>query len=184
MTHPAQRLDNAVHQRTRLGILTVLAGADRVDFAYLRNALALTDGNLSRNLSVLEAAGFVLVDKTFDGRRTRTWISVTVAGRQALDAEIEALARCRAPAPPCPDRTSTTMRQPLARWLKNDIMSVIQAWTSLPAAEGLETIQITTRIAAVQPTIFEIKVPLFGQGPFGPYTSLASTIKTGLLAYF
>jgi DNA-binding MarR family transcriptional regulator len=91
MTHPAQRLDNAVHQRTRLGILTVLAGADRVDFAYLRNALALTDGNLSRNLSVLEAAGFVLVDKTFDGRRTRTWISVTVAGRQALDAEIEAL---------------------------------------------------------------------------------------------
>ncbi|HEY5017768.1 MAG TPA: transcriptional regulator [Streptosporangiaceae bacterium] len=91
MTHPARRLDNAVHQRTRLGILTVLAGATRVDFAFLRDTLGLTDGNLSRNLSVLEAAGYIAIDKTFEARRSRTWIAATPAGRRALAAEVTAL---------------------------------------------------------------------------------------------
>jgi DNA-binding MarR family transcriptional regulator len=91
MAHPALRLDNAVHQRTRLGILTILAGADRADFSFLRDTLDLTDGNLSRNLTVLENAGFVAIDKTFEGRRPRTWISVTPAGQKALAEEIQAL---------------------------------------------------------------------------------------------
>jgi DNA-binding MarR family transcriptional regulator len=105
MTHPAQRLDNAVHQRTRLGILTVLAGVTRVDFTFLRNTLALTDGNMSRNLTVLETAGYVAIEKTFEGRRSRTWIAATPAGRQALAAEVKALREIvqtveRASAPP------------------------------------------------------------------------------------
>jgi DNA-binding MarR family transcriptional regulator len=91
LTHPARRLDNAVHQRTRLGILTVLAETSRVDFAFLRDTLALTDGNLSRNLTVLEKAGYVVVEKGFEGRRPRTWIVATPAGRRALAAEISAL---------------------------------------------------------------------------------------------
>jgi DNA-binding MarR family transcriptional regulator len=91
MTHPANRLDNAVHQRTRLGVLTVLAGADRVDFTFLRETLALTDGNLSRNLTVLETAGYIAIEKGFEGRRPRTWITATPAGRQALADEISAL---------------------------------------------------------------------------------------------
>jgi DNA-binding MarR family transcriptional regulator len=90
-THPSNRLDNAVHQRTRLGILTVLAGADRVDFTFLRETLALTDGNLSRNLTVLETAGYIAIEKGFEGRRPRTWITATPAGRQALADEISAL---------------------------------------------------------------------------------------------
>ena len=69
MSHPSLRLDNAVHQRTRLGILSLLAGANRVDFVFLRNTLALTDGNLSRNLSVLEGSGYISVEKGFEGRR-------------------------------------------------------------------------------------------------------------------
>ena len=91
MAHPALRLDNAVHERTRLGILTILAGADGADFSFLRDTLDLTDGNLSRNLTVLENAGFVAIDKTFEGRRSRTWISVTPAGQKALNQEIQAL---------------------------------------------------------------------------------------------
>lgn len=91
MTHPAQRLDNAVHQRARLGILTVLAGTRQVDFSLLRDTLGLSDGNLSRNISVLEKAGHVAVKKEFEGRRPRTWISVTPAGRRALADEVSAL---------------------------------------------------------------------------------------------
>lgn len=91
MSHPSRRLDDAVHQRTRLGILAVLCEGGRVDFAYLRETLELTDGNLSRNLRRLDEAGYVLVEKVIEGRRPRTWLSATRAGRQALDTEVTAL---------------------------------------------------------------------------------------------
>ena len=89
--HPSQRLDDVVHQRVRLGILAVLAEADRADFAYLKEQLGLTDGNLSRHLQVLDEAGYVKIDKTFEGRRPRTWIGATKAGRSAFAAELAAL---------------------------------------------------------------------------------------------
>ena len=89
--HPSQRLDDVVHQRVRLGILAVLAEADVADFGFLKDALSLTDGNLSRHLQVLEEAGFVKVSKTFEGRRPRTWISATRAGRAAFASELSAL---------------------------------------------------------------------------------------------
>jgi len=89
--HPSQRLDDAVHQRTRLGILAVLCEVGRADFAYLRDALELTDGNLSRNLGKLEEAGYVRPEKVIEGRRPRTWLEATTAGRAALAAELAAL---------------------------------------------------------------------------------------------
>lgn len=91
MSHPSRRLDDAVHQRTRLGILAVLCEGGRADFAFLRDTLELTDGNLSRNISRLEEAGYVKVDKVIEGRRPRTWLSATRAGRKALDAEVAAM---------------------------------------------------------------------------------------------
>lgn len=91
VTHPAQRLDDVVHQRVRLGILAVLAEADHADFGYLKASLGLTDGNLSRHLHVLEEAGLVRITKTFEGRRPRTWVASTSAGRAAFAAEIAAL---------------------------------------------------------------------------------------------
>jgi len=89
--HPSQRLDDTVHQRVRLGILAVLAEADRADFTYLRDQLGLTDGNLSRHLQVLEDAGYLRLHRSFEGRRPRTWVSATRAGRAALAAEVAAL---------------------------------------------------------------------------------------------
>ncbi len=91
MTHPADRLDEIVHQRTRLGILAVLAEGGRVQFGFLRDSLTLTDGNLSRHLTILEEAKYVEIDKGYEGKRPRTWIKITRAGRRALAAEIAAL---------------------------------------------------------------------------------------------
>ena len=91
MSHPTNELDDTIHQRVRLGVLAVLAESRRVDFSYLRQTLELTDGNLSRHLQVLEAGGYVSIEKTFDRRRPRTWISLTKQGRAAFAAEIEAL---------------------------------------------------------------------------------------------
>ncbi len=91
MTHPVQGLDEVVHQRTRLGILAVLAEGARAQFGFLQETLGLTDGNLSRHLRTLERAGYVRIEKGYEGRRPRTWVRISRAGRQALDSEIDLL---------------------------------------------------------------------------------------------
>ncbi|MGW4898142.1 winged helix-turn-helix domain-containing protein [Kitasatospora sp. NPDC004240] len=89
--HPTLDLDDTVHQRVRLGILAVAREADRVEFAFLREQLGVTDGNLSRHVKVLEESGLVRVDKGYAGRRPRTWITLTTHGAQALERELQAL---------------------------------------------------------------------------------------------
>lgn len=89
--HPTSGLDDRVHQRHRLGVLTITAEAERADFGYLREALGLTPGNLSRHLTVLEEAGLVQVEKGYEGRRPRTWVRITRPGRAALAAELATL---------------------------------------------------------------------------------------------
>jgi DNA-binding MarR family transcriptional regulator len=89
--HPTSSIDERVHQRHRLGILTITAEAQRAEFGYLREALGLTAGNLSKHLTVLEEAGMVEVEKGYAGRRPRTWVRITAQGRTALAAEFAAL---------------------------------------------------------------------------------------------
>lgn len=90
-THPVNGLDDVVHQRVRLGILTVAREARRVEFGYLRTTLELTAGNLSQHLSTLENAGLITIDKGYEGKRARTWVSLTKAGQRALHDEIRHL---------------------------------------------------------------------------------------------
>ena len=89
--HPATALDETVHQRHRLGILAITSRARQADFGHLRETLGLTSGNLSTHLTVLEDAGLVRVEKGYQGRRPRTWVSITRQGRAALAAEMKAL---------------------------------------------------------------------------------------------
>lgn len=91
--HPVNGLDDTVHQRVRLGILTLAHEARQVEFGYLRTTLELTAGNLSQHVSVLESAGLISVEKGYAGKRARTWITLTKAGRAALRDEIAQLKR-------------------------------------------------------------------------------------------
>lgn len=104
--HPTSGLDDVVHQKARLGILAVLAETEKADFAYLKKLLRLTDGNLGRHIEVLAGSGLVHVEKGYAGRRPRTWVTITRAGRRALDEEMaairELLRRFESGAPPTP----------------------------------------------------------------------------------
>lgn len=91
--HPANGLDDVVHQRVRLGILTIAHQARRVEFGFLRTTLDLTAGNLGQHLTVLEKAGLINIEKGYEGRRPRTWVNLTPAGDQALREEITHLKR-------------------------------------------------------------------------------------------
>jgi DNA-binding MarR family transcriptional regulator len=105
--HPTARLSDIVHPRARLGILTVLAEVGTATFGYLKESLDLTDGNLGRHLETLAAEGLVTITKGYEGRRPRTWVTITDRGYAELSAEMAALKRLvaqfdRAPAPPPP----------------------------------------------------------------------------------
>lgn len=89
--HPTAQLSEVVHQRVRLGILAVLRESGQADFPYLKRVLGLTDGNLGRHLEVLAVEGLVEATKGYEGKRPRTWVAITAAGRAALDAELTAL---------------------------------------------------------------------------------------------
>ena len=77
-------LDPVIHQQARLGIMGMLQPAEKVDFSMLRDELGLTDSNLSQHLSTLEQAGYVALEKRFIGKKPRTWVKLTPAGRRAL----------------------------------------------------------------------------------------------------
>ncbi len=74
-----------------MGALCGLAKTDQVDFGFLKKKLQLTDGNLGAHLTTLEESGYIKVEKTFVGKRPKTFLAVTRAGRRAFEAHVAAL---------------------------------------------------------------------------------------------
>lgn len=88
------RFDPLIHQPVRLRITAALASTERdakVDFAFLRDCLKLTDGNLGAHLSKLENAGYVRLEKTFVDGKPRTFAHLTSRGRDAFEQHVAAL---------------------------------------------------------------------------------------------
>jgi DNA-binding MarR family transcriptional regulator len=76
-------LDRVLHEKARLGIMTSLATRPKgLSFNELKEACALTDGNLNRHLDVLQKAGLVDVEKGHEGKRPLTTCRLTAAGRK------------------------------------------------------------------------------------------------------
>ena len=84
-----ERLDRIVHDRTRLAILSALAGSETLSFTDLKTITSTTDGNLSVHARKLEDAGYVLCDKTFAGRTPRTDYRLSAAGRRAFEKYLD-----------------------------------------------------------------------------------------------
>lgn len=85
-------LSPLIHGRVRLMLLSRLVAVPAAhSFTDLRAALRVTDGVLSVNLTKLEQAGLVRVDKTFEGRRPRTLVRITEAGSAQYSRYVEDL---------------------------------------------------------------------------------------------
>lgn len=82
-------LDRVIHERVRLAIVSALAVNDSLTFNELKKLLSTTDGNLSVHARRLEEAGYVVCDKTFEGRMPRTEYRLTAAGRRALQRYLD-----------------------------------------------------------------------------------------------
>ncbi len=81
----AVHLDQLIHERVRLGIVSALAASKTLTFGDLKNILELTDGNLSIHARKLEDAGYVECRKYFEGRRPQTEYKLTAEGRKAFE---------------------------------------------------------------------------------------------------
>jgi DNA-binding MarR family transcriptional regulator len=86
-------IDDVIHGRVRLGVMAYLSSADSADFSTLKAKLSVTDGNLSVHISKLEEAGYVAIDKRFVGKKPQTTISITLAGRTAFTAYLNAIGK-------------------------------------------------------------------------------------------
>ncbi|MEU8333154.1 transcriptional regulator [Micromonospora sp. NPDC048839] len=87
----APRFDELIHAPTRLSLVSLLAATEWAEFRYLREQLELSDSALSKQLSTLEQAGYVEIHKSFVGKRPRTSVTLSRAGRAAFDGHVAAL---------------------------------------------------------------------------------------------
>ena len=97
-------MDDAIHQKARLGIMSTLLALGDAEFKLLKETLALSDGNLSTHLALLEERGYIESRKEFVRKKPRTTYTPTLAGRAAFDRYLLALERII--------RASTTLTPP------------------------------------------------------------------------
>jgi DNA-binding MarR family transcriptional regulator len=91
LSHPRHALDDLLGHPVRFSIAALLVAASKVEFSFVRDHLEVNDSNLSKQVSTLEQAGYVKVDKGFVGKRGRTWLSLTREGRRAFERHLAAL---------------------------------------------------------------------------------------------
>jgi len=88
---PFEKLDKAFENRIRLQIMSVLVANQRYDFNSLKELLNITDGNLASHLKGLEKEEYILVNKSFLGRKPNTNYEATDKGKKAFKAHLDAL---------------------------------------------------------------------------------------------
>ena len=88
---PFLQLDRVIHEKGRLAIMSMLAASPELSFTELRDALGMTDGNLTTHIRTLQEAGYVSVSKTFEKKRPLTTCSLTAAGRKAFTGYVTLL---------------------------------------------------------------------------------------------
>jgi DNA-binding MarR family transcriptional regulator len=85
------QLDRVIHEKGRLAIMSMLAASPELSFTELRDALSMTDGNLTTHIRTLQEAGYVSVAKSFRNNRPHTSCSLTPAGKQSFTNYINLL---------------------------------------------------------------------------------------------
>lgn len=83
-THPRHRLDDVIHQPVRFSVVALLAASSEAEFGFVRDTVEVSDSVLSKQVAVLEQAGYVAVRKGYVGKRPGTWLRLTDEGRSSF----------------------------------------------------------------------------------------------------
>ncbi|MFC4587476.1 winged helix-turn-helix domain-containing protein [Sphaerisporangium corydalis] len=84
-------LDPVIHPPARLRVMSLLAAMEEAEFAFVRDEVGVSDSVLSKHAATLESAGYVVIRKGHVGKRPRTWLRLSPAGRDAYTAHVAAL---------------------------------------------------------------------------------------------
>ena len=86
-----KKLNKAFDSRLRLGIMSVLAANDWVEFSRLKELLDVTDGNLASHIAALEKLEYIDIKKQFVGKKPQTTYKISRSGRKAFSDHLDAL---------------------------------------------------------------------------------------------
>ena len=86
-----RELNPLLHSQLRLAVMSIMMNCEQASFVYIKKQTQATAGNLSVQLDKLQAAGYISVDKSFDGKKPLTTCSVTEKGRLAFEEYVNAL---------------------------------------------------------------------------------------------
>ena len=87
--HGPLELDQLIHERMRLAIVSALAVNPSLSFNELKRLLDTSDGNLSVHARKLEDAHYIVCTKSFAGRMPRTEYRLSAQGRRALERYLD-----------------------------------------------------------------------------------------------
>lgn len=82
---PVTGIDRLIHEPSRYMIMVYLYIVESADYLFIQRHTGLTWGNLSSHLSKLEDAGYVEIEKGFDGKKPHTILRLTAEGRLSLE---------------------------------------------------------------------------------------------------
>lgn len=91
MQNPLEHLDDIIHVKARLGIMSILIAYGKSDFTFLKKKLDLSDGNLGSHIRKLEEVGYIEVQKSFIARKPKTVCQATETGIATYQRHIKAL---------------------------------------------------------------------------------------------
>ncbi|MDD4919825.1 MAG: transcriptional regulator [Bacteroidales bacterium] len=86
-----KELDPLLHSELRLAVISILISLEEADFVYLQKQTGASPGNLSIQLDKLNAAGYIVMEKTFRGKKPRTVCRITSGGLEAFRSYVEAI---------------------------------------------------------------------------------------------
>lgn len=89
--HPRHTLDDLLQHGVRLSVLAALRDVESAEFKLVRDTLQVSDSVLSKQMTLLESAGYLTVRKGHVGKRPRTWLSLAPQGRAAFTRHLAAL---------------------------------------------------------------------------------------------
>jgi len=86
-----KELDPLLHSQLRLGVMSILINAESADFTYLKEKTNSTAGNISVQLEKLSEAGYITIEKSFNGKKPLTTCKITKKGIKAFEDYVNSL---------------------------------------------------------------------------------------------
>lgn len=80
-----EALDPLLHSQLRLAVMSLLISVESADFVYIKEQTGATAGNLSVQIDKLSSAGYISVEKKFEGKKPKTTCKVTSSGVDAFE---------------------------------------------------------------------------------------------------